>query len=158
MLRVDHIGSTSVPGLVAKDLVDLQAIVERLDADAIVDDFAAKGYELVANPLARRDHVPAAWEGPEDAWDKLLFRPRTGRPVNAHVRVAGSPNERYALLFRDYLRANDDARDAWAYVKQTVAVRSVSPDDYTDTKDPLTDQLMAEAERWAAATGWSVER
>jgi dephospho-CoA kinase len=86
----------------------------------------------------------------------LLFQPASGRPVNAHVRVAGSPNERYALLFRDYLRANDDVRDSWADVKRRLAAAAVSRDAYTDTKDSLTDQLMADAEEWAKATGWSV--
>jgi dephospho-CoA kinase len=156
VLRVDHTGSTSVPGLVAKDVVDLQAIVERLDVEQLVQQFAAVRFELNPEPLTRRDHVPVGWGGPAAAWDKLLFQPATGRPVNAHVRVAHSPNERYALLFRDYLCANDDARDAWADVKRRLASTAVSRDAYTETKDPLTDQLMADAEAWAKATGWSV--
>jgi dephospho-CoA kinase len=155
-VRVDHIGSTSVPGLAAKDVVDLQAIVERLDVDRVRAAFATAGFELLADPLTRRDHVPSAWEGPASAWDKLLFRPSSGRPINAHVRIAGSPSERYALLFRDYLRANDDVRDAWAAVKRQLAAAAISRDDYTVAKDPLTDELMADAERWATATSWSV--
>lgn len=132
----------------------MQAIVERLDVERIVEHFAGAGFELNPEPLTRRDHVPATWIGPAGAWDKLLFQPRSGRRVNAHVRVAGSPNARYALLFRDYLRANDDAREAWAEVKRRLAATAGSRDEYTDAKDPLTDALMVDAEAWAATSGW----
>ena len=105
----------------AKDIVDVQVIVEELATERIAAALEAAGFELQADPLTRRDHIPAGWSGPDAAWDKLLFKPRSGRAVNAHVRVAGSPNEWYALLFRDYLRANDEARDAWSDVKRRLA-------------------------------------
>ena len=152
-LRIDHIGSTSVPGLVAKDVVDLQVIVERLTpSEPLVDAFSAAGYDL---RFEGEDHIPAGWTGPADSWAKLLFLPRAGRRVHAHVRAAGSPNERYALLFRDYLCAHDDARDRWANVKAELAAATATRDDYAVRKDPLTDDLMAGAEAWASATGWN---
>jgi GrpB-like predicted nucleotidyltransferase (UPF0157 family) len=151
-LRIDHIGSTSVPGLAAKDVVDLQVIVESLTpSERIVQAFERAGYELGA---FGEDHVPAGWTGPDGAWAKLFFRPCRGRPVHVHVRSAGSPNERYALLFRDYLRTHADARDRWAVVKAELAAATVTRDEYATRKDPLTDELMADAEAWAAATGW----
>jgi GrpB-like predicted nucleotidyltransferase (UPF0157 family) len=104
--------------------------------------------------LAADDHVPAGWSGPDGAWAKLLFIPREGRRVHAHVRALGSANERYALLFRDYLRAHDEARDRWALVKAQVAAATATRDEYAVRKDPLTDELMAAAEAWAAATAW----
>jgi dephospho-CoA kinase len=76
--------------------------------------------------------------------------------VNAHVRLLGSPNERYALLFRDYLRAHDDVRDRWAETKRSIAATARDIDSYLDVKDPLTDVLMCDAEKWAEETGWRV--
>jgi GrpB-like predicted nucleotidyltransferase (UPF0157 family) len=151
-LRIDHIGSTSVPGLAAKDVVDLQVIVERLEpVDPIVRAFDRAGYELGAYG---EDHVPAGWAGANSEWVKLFFLPGSGRRVHVHVRAAGSPNERYALLFRDYLRAHDDARDRWALVKAEIAAATATRDEYAVQKDPLTDDLMVDAEAWAAASGW----
>ncbi|MET8743246.1 hypothetical protein [Streptomyces sp. NPDC004728] len=66
----------------------------------------------------------------------------------------GGPNCRYALLSRDYLRADQAARLQWGAFKQRLA-RSV-PDllDYGQIKATATEILMIAAERWAAATGW----
>lgn len=150
-LRVDHIGSTSVPGLAAKDIVDLQAIVESLDG--LDEAFARAGLEARLGGTIVRDHVPEGWHGDEVLWSKRLY----GAPrVNAHVRLAGSPNERYALLFRDYLRAHSDVRDRWAETKRRIAAESADIDAYLDVKDPLADVLMQDAEAWANATGWAV--
>ena len=71
-----------------------------------------------------------------------------------HVRAAGSPNERYALLFRDYLRSDEAARARWATVKAELAAATTTRDEYAERKDPLTDTLMVDAEAWAASTGW----
>ena len=152
-LRIDHIGSTSVPGLAAKDVVDLQVIVERLDLD-LVQLLEARGFFSPYEGVLV-DHVPATWEGPAEAWQKLFLRPSSGRRVHVHIRVAGSPNARYALLFRDYLRASPEARDAWAETKRQVAREHPDRDAYAEAKDPLTDVLMDDAERWAARVGWS---
>jgi len=73
--------------------------------------------------------------------------------VNAHVRVAGWPNHRYALLFRDYLRAHPPAAAAYARLKLALAERF--GDDlraYTEVKDPACDLIMAAAEDWAAVS------
>jgi len=148
-LRIDHIGSTSVPGLAAKDVVDVQVIVRRLDPRLELPGFFAP-YDGVLV-----DHVPPSWEGPTEAWQKLFFRPSAGKRVHVHVRVAGSPNERYALLFRDYLRATPAAREAWEATKRRVALEHPDRDAYAAAKDPLTDELMDAAERWAVRVGWS---
>src|SRR4029079_1192646 len=81
------------------------------------------------------------------------------RPTNVHVRVAGRPNQRYALLFRDYLRVHPAAAAGYADLKRQLA--AYHPDDiqaYVNIKDPVCDVIMSAAEEWAARTGWGVER
>jgi len=153
-LRVDHVGSTSVPGLVAKDVIDVQVTVARLDVGAIVAALAPLGYTLLEK--FNRDHVPPGWENRAEEWSKLLFEPPKGqRRTNLHVRQAGRANQRYALLFRDYLRADVAAAGAYGQIKKVLA--RLHPDNveaYYDVKDPVCDIVMVGAERWAGATGY----
>lgn len=151
-LRVDHIGSTSVPGLAAKDVIDVQVIVTSLQpTQCITDAMRRIGYRLRPGEWNLRDHEPVGWQGPGSEWDKLVFGPPHGeRPTNVHVRAEGRANERYALLFRDYLRANTRARQAWAEFKLRLASRF--PNDlaaYGQLKDPATDLLLVAAHEWA---------
>ncbi|WP_020575345.1 GrpB family protein [Actinopolymorpha alba] len=157
VVRVDHIGSTSVPGMVAKDCIDVQAIVHSLSDEQLTEGLLSAGFTRSPGAWEYRDHVPERWNGDPAAWDKLVFRPPAGtRTGNVHVRVAGRPNERYALLFRDFLTQDQAAREAWAEFKRRLA-RAVTPDlpTYGQIKDPATDVLMAAAERWARETGWT---
>jgi dephospho-CoA kinase len=159
VVRIDHIGSTAVPGLPAKDVIDVQVIVPSLDPAAeLTAAFASIGFAPKLGAAKLRDHVPAGWEGEEAAWDKLLFGPPEGeRASNIHVRVSGSPNERYALLFRDFLRSNDRARDLWGSFKERLAVETRGDRElYADLKDPATDVLLVSAEEWARGSGWTV--
>jgi GrpB-like predicted nucleotidyltransferase (UPF0157 family) len=156
-LRIDHIGSTSVPGLRAKDVIDAQVVVRELDTEVIGAAFGRLGFAPRTAPWNLRDHVPAGWTGDPERWQKMVFAPPLSwRPSNVHVRVAGSPNERYALLFRDFLRANDGTRDAWGRFKTELAAVTASLFEYGAVKDPATDVLLALAERWAAEVGWTV--
>ncbi|MCW2132970.1 dephospho-CoA kinase [Arthrobacter sp. VKM Ac-2550] len=105
ILAVDHIGSTAVPGLPAKDVIDLQVSVRSLaEADAVADSLASAGF-----PRRRglwRDIPKPSHPDPAD-WEKRLHgNADPGRSANVHVRVAGSPGWRFALGFRDWLRAN----------------------------------------------------
>jgi GrpB-like predicted nucleotidyltransferase (UPF0157 family) len=156
-LRVDHIGSTSVPGLAAKDIIDVQVTVSRFD-DALTQAFQALGYTLHA-PISR-DHQPPGYTGPESEWEKRYFQPPAGqRPTHMHVRIAGRANQRYPLLFRDYLRVHPASASAYAALKRELA--SYHGEDriaYTIIKDPVCDIIMASAEEWALNTGWSVEK
>ena len=151
--RIDHIGSTSVPGLPAKDVIDVQVTVVALDRERLVPALARIG--LVDQGIGA-DHRPPGATGPDDDWRKLLFKPATGRPANVHVRVAGTPNQRYPLLFRDYLRAHPDASAAYARLKRGLADLRIDPGAYTDVKDPACDLIFFAAEDWAAQTGWAV--
>jgi GrpB-like predicted nucleotidyltransferase (UPF0157 family) len=149
--RIDHIGSTAVPGLAAKDVIDLQVTVAGLaDADRLAPAFQRAGY--LPTPY-RHDHRPAGDTSDPTTWEKRLWRsPPGGRRVNVHVRVAGWPNQRYALLFRDYLRARPDAAAAYARLKRGLAGQ-VGGDlgVYTELKDHACDLIVVAAEDWAAA-------
>ena len=154
-LRIDHIGSTSVPDLSAKDVIDVQVTVMTLDrAEGIIEAIPGAGYIHLAH--IQRDHAPSGGDPAPEGWAKLFFRtPQGQRRVNLHVRVAGNPNQRYALLFRDYLRANPLAAAGYAEVKRQLA--RYHPDDedaYYDVKDPVCDIIMAGAEVWATASEW----
>jgi GrpB-like predicted nucleotidyltransferase (UPF0157 family) len=74
--------------------------------------------------------------------------------VNLHVRLAGSPNERLALLFRDWFRAHPEAVPAYAEFKRSLAATAPDIATYSDVKDPVVDLVVTVAETWAAATGW----
>jgi dephospho-CoA kinase len=152
-LRIDHIGSTSVPGLLAKDVIDAQVIVAQLDTAAMAGVMDTAGFEQKFGAWNLRDHIPAGWVGDPERWSKLLFAPsHNARDSNVHIRVTGSPNERYALLFREFLRADDATRMAWGRFKSELALNTEDLSDYGAVKDPATDVLLALVERWAADT------
>jgi GrpB-like predicted nucleotidyltransferase (UPF0157 family) len=152
-LRIDHIGSTSVPGLPAKDVIDVQLTVAALDRERLVPALARAGF--VYRDIGS-DHRPPGATGPDDDWRKLFFQAGSGRPANLHVRVAGRPNQRYPLLFRDYLRAHPDSAAAYATLKRALAALGIDRGVYADVKDPACDLIFIAAEDWAAQTGWAV--
>ncbi len=152
--RVEHIGSTSIPGMAAKDILDMQVSVADLDVAATA--FAAPLAELGFESLPYcYDHVPAGHTDDPERWAKRYWR-RRGHPgdVNLHVRRTGSPNERLALLFRDWFRAHPGAVPGYAKFKSELATDVGDVDRYTDIKDPVVDVVISVAEEWAAATGW----
>ncbi len=149
-LATDHIGSTAVPGLFAKDMIDVQARVAILDEDAIVSALAPLGFRLRPESWNRLETIAGA------EFPKLVFAPPPGaRRANVHVRLATAPTARYALLFRDYLRANAAARNDWAAFKQSVLNLTRDLAEYGQIKAAAMPLLMATAERWAAETAWA---
>lgn len=155
-LHIDHIGSTAVPGLCAKDVIDVQVTVCDL-ADAsvaqLLQRLQAAGFQHHAGATA--DHVPPGLEARPDAWRKLLFKNPPGqRRAHIHVRVRGAANQRYALLFRDHLRAQPATAQAYGELKRRLAAALANADDYPDVKDPAVDLVYLAAEAWAAASGW----
>ena len=154
--RVDHIGSTAVPGMAAKDVIDVQVTVDTLDtADEIAEAMLGAGYvgtpitEDVAKSDARStvadfDHVD------DDAlWRKRLYRSADpGRPTNVHVRVQGWPGQQFALLFVDWLWANPAEQAAYVALKQAVG------QDSPEGKEPWFSDAYRRAWQWADATGW----
>jgi GrpB-like predicted nucleotidyltransferase (UPF0157 family)/predicted kinase len=151
-LRIDHIGSTAVPGLCAKDVIDVQISVAGLGA-AVAQALGALGYRHITDIV--RDHQPPGANGADDDWSKWFFRePAGARRTHVHVRVPGKPNERYPLLFRDYLIAHPDTAQAYGLLKRRLAESLANPDDYPDVKDPAVDLIYLPARHWAKATGW----
>ncbi|MFI0795052.1 dephospho-CoA kinase [Micromonospora rubida] len=151
-LRIDHIGSTAVSGLAAKDVIDVQLTVPSLaEADGpLADRLATAGFPRVPGQW---------WDNPRpagsDRWEKRLHGSADpGRPVNLHLRPEGSPGWRYALLMRDHLRADPNQRAAYLALKRELAASAPDTVTYTTAKDPWFDEEHHRAEEWAAQTGW----
>lgn len=157
VLSVDHIGSTAVPGLDAKNVIDLQMAVADLEtADRIAPLLTAAGFPVWPGILL---DSPAAGRPDPAAWSKRLHgNADPGRPVNLHVRVAGSPGWRFALGFRDWLTADPAARDAYAAEKHRVAAlhaSDTSTSRYAQGKEAWFIRTAGPGmERWAASSGW----
>jgi len=136
-VRLEHVGSTSVPGLAAKPILDLQLSVPAIDArpDYVV-------------PLERAGYLFA----PDPDWPDYHYfgkpraRPRT---IHLHVCEAGSAHEFRHLALRDYLRANGDERDAYAALKRRL-IADVGQDRlaYIAGKERYVDELEARAVAW----------
>jgi GrpB-like predicted nucleotidyltransferase (UPF0157 family) len=152
--RIDHIGATSVPGLAAKDVVDIQITVTALTSE-LMTAMLALGY---AHPAGIwRDHRPPHALGSDDNWDKWFFNPPAGqRRTNTHVRIAGRANQRYPLLFRDYVRAHPATAEAYAELKRRLAQNLADADTYPEVKDPAVDLIYLAAEEWASVTQWQM--
>jgi GrpB-like predicted nucleotidyltransferase (UPF0157 family) len=141
-LRIDHIGSTAVPGLAAKPVVDVQVSVASFEPlDAFKRPLEALGWIHRAGNPERT---------------KRYFRePPGSRRTHLHVRRAGSFSEQWALLFRDYLRAHPEVAAEYAAVKGELAARF--RDDrhgYTEAKVPFMWRVIRQADEWAQALGW----
>lgn len=151
-LCIDHIGSTSVPGLPAKDIIDIQVTVAALEKE-VVERISGMGFVYAES--IDRDHLPPGFTDDEGEWRKLFFNaPIDQRHTHIHVRVQGRANQRYPLLFRDYLRAHPASAAAYAELKQRLAHALADPTDYPDVKDPAVDLIYLAAEDWAATVRW----
>ncbi len=151
-LRIDHIGSTAVPELAAKDVIDIQLGVPSLaEADGpLTQRLADAGFPRIPGDW---------WDTPRPAgtgrWEKRLHGSADpARPVHLHLRVTGSPGWRYALLMRDHLRADPDRRAAYLMLKRELAASAPDSGTYATAKDPWFDEEHLRAEEWAARTGW----
>ncbi|MGH2454688.1 MAG: GrpB family protein [Candidatus Limnocylindria bacterium] len=140
-LRIDHIGSTAVPAIPAKPVIDVQVSVPSLDAEgAYVPQIESLGWLLRAREPEHR-----------------FFRPPAGEPRTVHIHVCqgGSAWERAHLLFRDYLRAHPRSAASYARLKERLAAE-VGHDRpaYTRSKDPFIAATLKRAEAWARGMGW----
>jgi dephospho-CoA kinase len=153
-LRVDHVGSTAVPGLDSKDAIDIQVTVESLAAaDELGAALLPAGYPRIAEVVNDVAHTgdPALWR------KRLHASADPGRPTFVHLRVDGWPNQQFALLFVEWLKANPDARDEYLSVKRD-AEQAASPDGdierYLAVKEPWFAEAYRRAWDWADRTGW----
>lgn len=151
-VRIDHVGSTAVPGLPAKDVIDIQVTVVSLRiVDAFADDLAEAGF------FGRVLHDTPKPEYPDEAdWEKRFYGyADPGNIAHIHFRPIDSPGQRFALLFRDWMRADADARAEYAQAKGVLAAKADSTTGYAEAKEPWFDrEAWPRAHRWAAETGW----
>jgi dephospho-CoA kinase len=159
--RIDHIGSTAVPGMDAKDVIDIQITVASLDvADELADDLLRAGYPRVDSittdvPKPDARSVEGRFDHNSDPalWHKRFHASADpGRPTNIHIRVAGWPNQQFALVFVDWLTANPAVQSEYLAVKRAAGHHDVSG--YVQAKEPWFLDSYRRAWAWADATDW----
>jgi len=154
-MRIDHIGSTSIPGLGAKDIIDIQVTVRELTPLPIS---LLQDVGFVYVKAHSSDHVPAG-ESPEPSQcaKQYFCSGPSRRQSHIHIRVHGKRNQKYALLFRDYLRSNPNACKTIELIKLQLAKHHAEDvETYYDIKDPVYDLIWEAAKLWANSTLWSV--
>ena len=131
-LRVEHVGSTSVPGLAAKPLIDIVLVVDdSSDENAYVPPLEAAGYTL-------RIREPEWFE------HRILKGPDTN--VNVHTFSDGCSEVTRMLAFRDWLRTHDDDRALYESAKRELAGREWKyVQNYADAKSAVVEQILARA-------------
>lgn len=153
ILRVDHIGSTSVPGLAAKDILDVQITVADLQEPGYLSKLEAAGFQLRDD--VTHDLLVGLDDQDIELKKKYLSEPTGQRRAHIHVREQGRLNQLYPLLFRDYLRSDSVVRTAYETVKRELAAHF--PHDaeaYYRIKDPYMDTIYQGAKLWAELSGW----
>lgn len=134
-LRIDHHGSTSVPGLAAKPILDIQISVASLaPMDRYREPLRALGYV---------HHAHA-----DDSFAPFFHRPRDWPHTHhVHVVVAGGLEERCTLAFRDYLRAHEEARRAYEALKRNLASQfdADAQELYANAKGAFIEATVAKA-------------
>jgi GrpB-like predicted nucleotidyltransferase (UPF0157 family) len=136
VLLLEHCGSTSVPGLAAKPVIDMLLLVaDPADEAAYVPDLEAAGF-----PFRLR----------EPEWhEHRLFR-RVDPRANLHVFGPGSPEAERMLLFRDRLRDHPEERDAYERAKRELAEQTWEQvQDYADAKSDVVEGIIARGRREA---------
>jgi GrpB-like predicted nucleotidyltransferase (UPF0157 family) len=143
-VAIEHVGSTAVPGLAAKPIIDLDvALRTEADLPAAIERLARLGY---------------AYEGDLGVPGRTAFAwPPGAARHHLYVCTLDSAAYRRHLLFRDYLRAHPDMAAAYAALKHQLAARyRMQRDAYTEAKGPFVRAAMSRAEEWARITGWAV--
>ncbi|HEX8282407.1 MAG TPA: GrpB family protein [Pyrinomonadaceae bacterium] len=129
-LRVEHVGSTSVPGLAAKPVIDILVVVaDSADESAYLPRLEAAGYVLRVR---------------EPGWNEHRMFRTPERDVHVHVYSAGCPEVWRNLTFRDRLRRNADDRLRYERTKRELAAREW-PDmnAYADAKTQVIESILA---------------
>ncbi|WP_035324099.1 GrpB family protein [Peribacillus kribbensis] len=141
-VRIDHIGSTSIKGLAAKPVIDIQISVK---------DLAGLNEYLL--PLESAGYVFHA-DNPE--LTKRFFREPPGtKRTHIHVRQAGSWPEQFALLFRDFMRHSEKDRMEYEKVKYKLAEKyREHREEYVNAKEPFIWSAMKKADDWSQQHGW----
>jgi GrpB-like predicted nucleotidyltransferase (UPF0157 family) len=135
-VSIEHVGSTAVPGLGAKPVIDIMIGVSALaEVESRIPELERHGYEYVREYEARL---------PER---RYLRKPRVGsRTHHVHAVVRGSAFWYRHLLFRDYLRAHPEAAAAYLELKQRLASRHrADPASYSDGKSAFVEAVLLKA-------------
>lgn len=153
IVRVDHVGSTSVPGLAAKDVIDLQVVCEDLPtAEDIAGSLTGAGLVRMAGRW---------WDTGRDSGEHdkaMACSADPGRAANVHIRPVESPTWRDALLLRDWLRATRSGAEEYEALKRELfTLPHDTIDDYAESKTPWIRDALVRADAWAARTGWSAD-
>lgn len=140
VLGLEHVGSTSVPGLPAKPIVDMLLVVaDSADEPGYVPSLEAGGYVLRIREPDWHEH-------------RLFKGPDTN--INLHTFSEGSPEIGRMLAFRDRLRTHDDERERYLQTKRQLAARHwVFVQDYADAKGEVVEGIISRATAEAAGTG-----
>ena len=140
-LRIEHAGSTSVPGLAAKPIIDLLLVVaDSAQENAYAPALEAAGYVLRIRELNWYEH--RMFKGPD-------------RDINLHVFSSGCPEIDRMLMFRDWLRSNTADRDLYARTKLALTQkRWTYVQNYADAKTAVIEEIIArvpvDRTRWSA--------
>ncbi|MFE3319683.1 dephospho-CoA kinase [Nocardia sp. NPDC059195] len=160
-VRIDHVGSTAVHGLPAKDIIDIQVTVaDMATAESLTDALTAAGFPLAAG--VTHDNPKPSQGDPEGTdlarWGKRLHgNADPGRPANIHLRVRDSLGQRFALDLRDWLRANESVRSEYLAVKRGAELAAAdltddaAGDAYYVVKEPWFDAVYPVVTEWAHA-------
>jgi GrpB-like predicted nucleotidyltransferase (UPF0157 family) len=134
VVRIEHVGSTSVPGLPAKPIIDIVLEVpDSSEEDVYVPDLEAAGYRLSIREPEWYEH-------------RLFKGPDTN--INLHVFSAGCEEVEAMVRFRDHLRANASDRELYATVKRDLAMRDWKyVQQYADSKTAVVREILARAAR-----------
>jgi len=135
-LRIEHIGSTSVPGLTAKPVIDIHLAVQNsADENTYGPPLEKAGFRLIVR---------------EPGWFEHRMYVDLGPEVNLHVFSKGCPELARCRLFRDWLRIDQADRVLYSQVKQALALREWDHvNDYADAKRGVINEIMARAEEWS---------
>lgn len=132
VLGLEHAGSTSVPGLAAKPIIDIVlTVADSAEEDAYVTALEAAGYELT---IRERD------------WHEHRVLKSTDPNVNLHVFSDGCPEIVRMTAFRDHLRTNTADRELYERTKRDLARRTWTyTQDYADAKTVVVEEIIARA-------------
>jgi GrpB-like predicted nucleotidyltransferase (UPF0157 family) len=132
VVQLEHVGSTSVPGLSAKPVIDILLVVpDSADEDDYVPDMEAAGYRLTIREPDWHEH-------------RLFKGPDTN--VNLHTFSPGSPEIVRMLAFRDRLRTHPDELAAYEATKRELAGRTWPyVQDYADAKGQVVEGIITRA-------------
>jgi GrpB-like predicted nucleotidyltransferase (UPF0157 family) len=134
VLSIEHVGSTSVPGLAAKPVIDIHVSVKDSAADAIyAPALEAAGYRLVLRE--------------PDWFEHRMFR-GIEPEANVHIFSAGCPELQRCKLFRDWLRLSSEDRGRYSEAKRLLAIQSWdSVDQYAEAKTLIVEEILGNALR-----------